>query len=72
MCGELRYRGLTLSRPSIPTFDPDFRSQDTPEKWGVWDVDPSKRKGRYDQQLTLALKGGIHFKVHLLGEKETE
>lgn len=46
--------------------------EDEPEKWGLWDPVPEKRKGRYDNQLTLAFRGGVHFKVHLLEEKETE
>lgn len=47
-------------------------NEDEPEKWAVWSEDPEKRKGRQDQQLTLALRGGIDFKVHLVKDKATE
>ncbi|KAI9024627.1 cytochrome P450 [Hyaloraphidium curvatum] len=56
----------------LSSFHLELVDENSPEKWAVWNEDPAKRLGRYDQQLTLALRGGIHFRVHLVEDKETE
>jgi cytochrome P450 len=63
---------MILVAAILSSFHLELVDEDEPSKWAVWDVDPAKRKGRYDGALTLALRGGIHFKVHLVEEKETE
>jgi len=40
--------------------------EDSPTKWAVWNVDPAKRKGRYDIQLSLAVRGSLDVKPVIL------
>lgn len=56
----------------LSSFHLELVEEDEPSKWGLYDADPSKRKGRYDTTLTLSFRKGVHFKVHLLNERETE
>ncbi|KXS21401.1 cytochrome P450 [Gonapodya prolifera JEL478] len=58
--------GTVFLSTLIRRFDFELVNEDDPSKWGVYHPDPSKRQGRYDETVTLGLRGAVDFKLRAI------
>ncbi|KXS19874.1 hypothetical protein M427DRAFT_41696 [Gonapodya prolifera JEL478] len=54
---------MILLSTIVRKFDFKLINEDDPAKWGVWNNDPSKRRGRCNVKITLALRKLLDFRV---------
>ena len=50
----------------VRKYDLNIVNEDDPKKWGLWNVDPAKRKGRYDIQV------GTSFCIAIANDQLTQ
>ncbi|TPX35741.1 hypothetical protein SmJEL517_g01953 [Synchytrium microbalum] len=58
------HEALILMSDIYRRFHLELVNEDDKSKWGVWNEDPAKRRGRYGLGVTLSMRGGVEFKVH--------
>ncbi len=60
------HQSLVLVCNILRGLDLQVVDEDDPSKWAIWDVDEKKRLGRYDIQLSLAIRGSLDVKPSII------